>query len=61
MGKYKNEEIISKKKENEQLKADNLALGLQISDLEISGMEIGLQNSELEIRIAELEGAKSNV
>lgn len=61
MGKYKNEEIVSKKKENEQLKADNLALGLQISDLEISGMEIGLQNSELEIRIAELEGAKSNV
>ena len=61
MGKYKNEEIISKKKENEQLKADNLALGLQISDLEISGMEMGLQNSELEIRIAELEGAKSNV
>ena len=48
-------------KENEQLKADNVALGLRVSDLEISGMEIGLQNSELEIRITELEGAKSNV
>ena len=61
MGKYKNEDIISKKKENEQLKADNIALGLQVSDLEISGMEMGLQNSELEIRITELEGGTTNV
>ena len=61
MGKYKNEDVISKKKENEQLKADNIALGLQVSDLEISGMETGLQNSELEIRITELEGGTTSV
>ena len=61
MGKYKNEDVISKKKENEQLKADNIALGLQVSDLEISGMETGLQNSELEIRITELEGGITSV
>lgn len=61
MGKYKNEDVISKKKENEQLKADNVALGLQISDFEIAGMEMGLQNSELEIRITELEGGTTSV
>ena len=61
MGKYKNEDLISVKKERDQLLKDNIALGLQVSDLEISGMELGFQTSEMDIRITELEGDKTNV
>lgn len=61
MGKYKNDELISVKKERDQLLKDNIALGLQVSDLEISGMELGFQTSEMDIRITELEGGKVNV
>jgi len=61
MGKYKNEDLISVKKERDQLLKDNIALGLQVSDLEISGMELGFQTSEMDIRITELEGGKTNV
>ena len=61
MGKYKNEDLSSVKKERDQLLKDNIALGLQVSDLEISGMELGFQTSEMDIRITELEGEKTNV
>lgn len=44
MGKYKNEDLISVKKERDQLLKDNIALGLQVSDLEISGMELGFRH-----------------
>ena len=54
MGKYKNEEVLDKKQEE-------MLIGVQISDLEIVGMELGLQSSELEIRISELEGGITNV
>ena len=54
MGKYKNEEVLDKKQEE-------MLIGVQISDLEITGMELGLQSSELEIRISELEGGITNV
>ena len=61
MGKYKNEDLISVKKERDQLLKANIALGLQVSDLEISGMELGFQTSEMDIRLTELEGEKTNV
>lgn len=61
MGKYKNEDLISVKKERDQLLKDNIALGLQVSDLEISGMELGFQTSEMDIRLTELEGGTNNV
>ena len=54
MGKYKNQKVLDKKQEE-------VFVGLQISDLEIAGMENGMITSELEIRISELEGGTSNV
>lgn len=61
MGLFFNTKIIIQNKEKASLVEDNLALGLQVSDLEISGMEQGLQMSELEIRLAGLEGGTTNV
>ena len=49
MGKYKNEDLISVKKERDQLLK------------EISGMELGFQTSEMDIRLTELEGGTNNV
>ncbi len=54
MGKYKNQKVLDKKQEE-------MLVGLQISDLEITGMENGMLTSELEIRISELEGGTVNV
>ena len=54
MGKYKNQKVLDKKQEE-------ILFGLQISDLEIAGMEFGIQASDLEIRISELEGGTTNV
>jgi len=54
MGKYKNQEVLNKKNEE-------ILVGLQLSDLEIAGMENGMLTSELEIRISELEGGTTNV
>lgn len=54
-GKYENKKIINEKNEKAQLKEDNLLLGQQVSDLEISGMEQGVQVSGMEIKIIELE------
>ena len=61
MGKYKNDELILVKKERDQLLKDNHMLGLQVSDLEVAGMELGFQTSEMDVRITELEGGKVNV
>lgn len=54
MGKYKNQKVLDKKQEE-------ILFGLQLSDLEIVGMENGILTSELEIRISELEGGMTNV
>ena len=54
MGKYKNQKVLDKKQEE-------ILVGLQLSDLEIAGMENGILTSELEIRISELEGGMTNV
>ena len=54
LGKYKNQKVLDKKQEE-------ILVGLQISDLEIAGMEFGIQASDLEIRISELEGGTTNV
>ena len=54
LGKYKNQEVLDKKNEE-------ILVGLQLSDLEIAGMEFGIQASDLEIRISELEGGTTNV
>lgn len=54
MGKYKNQKVLDKKQEE-------ILVSLQISDLEIAGMEFGIQASDLEIRISELEGGTTNV
>ena len=54
LGKYKNQKVLDKKQEE-------ILVGLQISDLEIAGMENGILTSELEIRISELEGGMTNV
>ena len=54
MGKYKNQKVLDKNQEE-------ILVSLQISDLEIAGMENGMLTSELEIRISELEGGINNV
>ena len=54
-GVYTNKKIIAERQEKKQLQEDNLALGQQVSDLEISGIEQGQQVSAMDIRILELE------
>jgi hypothetical protein len=54
-GIYINNKIIVEKEEKSQLKEDNLLLGQQVSEMEISGIEQGQQVTAMDIRIIELE------